>query len=256
MQISFLHQIDARSKLLLTVTVALATIVFSGYSSLLILFVASFILALFVKRPLLLLLLYALMGLMVLLSVLCMLVMGLFIPQINEVGFSNVLIPFLRGLIMMNIVMSLALTTQIEHIMTALAQLRLPFFITLPSTVMIRFIPTFASDVAQVWETLRIRGWSLGWKMLLKHPLLSSRLIFVPILFRALKSSEALGVAAELKGLDRGLQANALSISKCSLSQYKNDWILLISAGLSIGLATYCEYFGISGLVNLFVLSF
>lgn len=37
--------------------------------------------------------------------------------------------------------------------------------------------------------------------MLTLHPILSARLILAPILFRALKSSETLGVAAELKGM-------------------------------------------------------
>ena len=66
---------------------------------------------------------------------------------------------------------------------------------------MLRFIPTFANDIRQVWETLKIKGWPLGPAMLTLQPLLSARLILAPILFRALKSSETLGVASELKGL-------------------------------------------------------
>ena len=37
--------------------------------------------------------------------------------------------------------------------------------------------------------------------MLFLHPALSARLLLFPILFRALKSSESLGIAAELKGI-------------------------------------------------------
>ena len=74
----------------------------------------------------------------------------------------------------------------------------------LPTAVMLRFIPTFTNDIRQIWETLRIRGWAMGPEMLTLHPLLSARLLLVPILFRALKSSETLGIASELKGLGTG----------------------------------------------------
>ena len=111
------------------------------------------------------------------------------------------LIPFLRGLSMMNVVMVLALTTRVEDLLLTLERMKLPFVIFLPTAVMLRFIPTFANDIKQVWETLRIKGWPLGPAMLTLHPILSARLILAPILFRALKSSETLGVAAELKGM-------------------------------------------------------
>ena len=102
---------------------------------------------------------------------------------------------------MMNVVMVLALTTHIEDLMATLERIRLPFYIFLPVTVMLRFIPTFTNDIKQVWETLRIKGWPLGPAMLTVQPVLSARLILAPVLFRALKSSETLGVASELKGL-------------------------------------------------------
>ena len=99
------------------------------------------------------------------------------------------------------VVMALALTTRVEDLLSTLERLRLPYAVFLPAAVMLRFIPTFADDIRQVWETLRIRGWPMGPKMFTRHPLLSARLLLIPVLFRALKSSESLGIAAELKGL-------------------------------------------------------
>lgn len=209
MNTSILTQIDARTKLLLTLLGAITTVVFSSLPAQLILFGMSLVMALLIKRASLVLILYVLMAFMMGLAIGCTAIMTFFIPALGEMTVQNLLIPFLRGLTMMNLVLGLALSTKIENIMAALSQLRLPFVITLPSTVMIRFIPTFAHDVSQVWETLKIRGWQLNFKMLCFHPLLCARLIFTPILFRALKSSEALGVAAELKGLDRGLGQHA-----------------------------------------------
>lgn len=231
MNTSILTQIDARTKLLLTLLGAITTVAFSSLAAQLVLFAMSLVMALMIKRISLILILYLLMALMMGLAIGCTLVITFFIPALGEMTVQNLLIPFLRGLTMMNLVMGLALSTKIENIMAALSQLRLPFVITLPSTVMIRFIPTFAHDVSQVWETLKIRGWQLNFKMLCFHPLLCARLIFTPILFRALKSSEALGVAAELKGLDRGLgqhEANAFSSEQ---TFDKKDWLAL---GLSV----------------------
>lgn len=231
MNTSFLTQIDARTKLLLTLLGAITTVAFSSLAAQLVLFAMSLVMALMIKRISLILILYLLMALMMGLAIGCTLVITFFIPALGEMTVQNLLIPFLRGLTMMNLVMGLALSTKIENIMAALSQLRLPFVITLPSTVMIRFIPTFAHDVSQVWETLKIRGWQLNFKMLCFHPLLCARLIFTPILFRALKSSEALGVAAELKGLDRGLGQHAANAFSSEQTLDKKDWLAL---GLSV----------------------
>ena len=206
MQRRFLELIDAKDKLILILVGAIATVVFSNLYAQLTLFAATFCLALTLRKPVLLLVLYGFMACMMAIAVFCTIILSYFISALADFAVPKLVIPFLRGLTMMNLVVGLAMTTKIEHIMQALSALRLPFLLTLPSTVMIRFISTFANDVIQVWETLKIRGWQMNFKMICRYPLLSSRLVFTPILFRALKSSESLGVAAELKGLDRGFK--------------------------------------------------
>ena len=239
MNTSVLTLIDARTKLLLTLLGAITTVAFSSLAAQLVLFAMSFIMALLIKRASLVLILYLLMALMMGLAIGCTLI----IPALGEMTIQNLLIPFLRGLTMMNLVMGLALSTKIENIMAALAQLRLPFVITLPSTVMIRFIPTFAHDVSQIWETLKIRGWQLNFKMLSTHPFLCARLIFTPILFRALKSSEALGVAAELKGLDKGLGSHATHAFCSERKLSERDWIAMSVGVLTVLLALIAEIY-------------
>lgn len=238
---SFLAQVDARSKLLLTLFGAVCTIVFSSLGAQLTLFAFSFVVALLIKRPTLLVVLYALMSVMMGLAIACTFVLIFFIPALGDLTVENLVIPFLRGLTMMNLVVGLAMSTRIENIMVALSQLKLPFMLTLPSTVMIRFIPTFAHDVVQVWETLKIRGWHLGFGMLCRHPLLSARLIFTPILFRAIKSSEALGVAAELKGLDKGLGKQASNAFSNKQNFSRNDLWLFIFATIGLAVALFFE---------------
>ena len=138
---------------------------------------------------------------------------------------------------MMNVVMALALTTRVEDLLLTLERMKLPFCIFLPTAVMLRFIPTFANDIKQVWETLRIKGWPLGPAMLTLHPILSARLILAPILFRALKSSETLGVAAELKGMG----ARKRTIRSDGVRLCSADWRVLGLIFVTTAAVICCE---------------
>lgn len=198
---SLMRHLDARTKLGITALTAVLAVCSGGIVGQGVLFLMTLIYALLLKRPALLALLYALMGVMMLMALGCALLLEQFMPGLSGLSVKALGIPFLRGASMMNVVMVLAMTTRVEDLLSTLERLRLPFAIFLPAAVMLRFIPTFANDIRQVWETLRIRGWPMGPKMLTLHPFLSVRLLLVPILFRALKSSESLGIASELKGL-------------------------------------------------------
>ena len=140
---------------------------------------------------------------------------------------------------MMNVVMVLALTTRVEDLLGTLERLHLPFVVFLPAVVMLRFIPTFTNDIRQVWETLRIRGWQMGPVMITTHPILSARLLFTPILFRALKSSETLGIAAELKGI--GTAHRTVLPKAPPLSQLDRN--IFIAMGVCVVLALLAEIF-------------
>lgn len=188
---------DARTKLAVTLATALLTVACTGLVSQIILFAATLVYALLIERPKLLAMLYLLMAVMMAVAAGCGLAIEHWFPGFGGLSIKSLVIPFLRGLSMMNAVMVLALTTRVEDLLATLERMHLPFCLFLPSAVMLRFIPTFANDIRQVWETLKIKGWPL----LTLQPLLSARLILAPILFRALKSSETLGVASELKGL-------------------------------------------------------
>ncbi len=198
---SILKHLDARTKLTLVLATAILTVACSGAVSQIILFVVSLVYVLLLKRYGLLIVLYALMVVMMALAAACGLALGEFFPGIGGISMKSLAIPFMRGLSMMNVVVVLAMTTRVEDLLLTLERMRLPFYIFLPTAVMLRFIPTFTQDVKQVWETLKIRGWPVGPAMLTVRPMLCARLTMAPVLFRALKSSETLGVAAELKGL-------------------------------------------------------
>ena len=198
---SVLRRLDARTKLGITALTAVLAVCTGGVVAQGVLFVVTLGYALLLRRPALLACLYALMAVMLLAALGCTALLSQFMPALSGFSVKALVIPLLRGASMMNVVMALALTTRVEDLLSTLEHLRLPYAVFLPAAVMLRFIPTFADDIRQVWETLRIRGWPMGPKMLTRHPLLSARLLLIPVLFRALKSSESLGIAAELKGL-------------------------------------------------------
>ena len=195
---NMMRRLDARTKLAVTLMTAILAVACSGVVAQGVLFAATLFYVLLLKRPGLLAVLYGAMAVMMAIAAGCASVIEVFAPGLGGLSVKSLVIPFLRGLSMMNVVMVLAMTTRVEDLLTTLERMRLPFCLFLPAAVMLRFIPTFTNDIRQVWETLKIRGWPMGVGM---HPILSSRLLLAPILFRALKSAETLGTASELKGL-------------------------------------------------------
>ncbi|MGN0908065.1 MAG: energy-coupling factor transporter transmembrane component T, partial [Succinivibrio sp.] len=158
---------------------------------------------------------YAFMAAMACLAAAWVALLALMIPEMmRKASAWSFAIPFLRGLTMMNVLLPLAFTTRIQSVLWALEGLHLPFAVYLPCTVMVRFIPSFASDVRQVWEALKIRGWNTGIWHCLMHPVETTRLLFVPLLFLTLKTSDDLGIAAEFKGLRPGRPHESYTTSR------------------------------------------
>ena len=164
--------------------------------------------------------------------------MSLLIPSMPAFSAVSLVVPFLRMATMLNVILPLAFSCRVQSLLTALKSLRLPFCLYLPAAVMIRFIPTFLHDAKQVSETLRIRGWRMTpWNAFL-HPVLLIRLVFTPLLFRSLKTSEELGIAAELKGLGygEGMRPYRKLVWKAS------DTWLLVAACLVAAAAVLCQH--------------
>lgn len=192
---------DARARMAVSLLASVMTIVISSFEGQAVLFAASLCYVLSIRRYGAVLIAYAVMALMMALATLCTYGLSRLNPAM-PFTFAAIAVPFMRGLVMMNVVLPLALTCRIQELLTALKGLKLPFCIYIPAAVMIRFIPTFMNDVKQVAETLKIRGYELSFGQFCLHPLLMLRLMFTPLLFRSLRTSEELGMAAELKGLD------------------------------------------------------
>ena len=131
-----------------------------------------------------------------------------FIPSMKEQTLLQTVIPFLRMWPLTNMGLAVSLSMEVGHALGVLKKLRLPRIIYLPVMVALRFIPSFINDVGQLRDCLLIRGIPVGIPQLLLHPLRTVRLLFVPLVIRALRLADELAVAAELKQVGYGAGPN------------------------------------------------
>ena len=194
--------LDVRTKLFLCVISSLSAIILNSPLALAPLLAASALYALSTKNLKGILAAYLGICLMLGVAAISILLLSLVWPDLATLEFDAFMTPFLRIALMLNVVLGLALTSRIQSLLTALKSLHLPSLIYIPASVMIRFIPTFLNDARQVMQALKIRGYPLTPRSMFLHPLRSMRVLFVPLVFRALRSSDDLAMAAELKGMD------------------------------------------------------
>ncbi len=230
--------LDVRSRMFICLLASASVIFFKGQVALGFFTAVTFFYVLFsVRRRQLLGVCYLGMLAMWLVSICFVLLFYLFVKDSPLADFSAVLIPFLRSLVMLNAVLALALTSRVQILLSALKGLRLPVWFYIPTVVVIRFIPDFIRDVKQISETIRIRGYKLNALFLLCHPLLSVRLLFVPMLFRALRSADELAIAAELKGI----RPDVKMVSYRPTAFGKNDIIALAVVILIVAIGVGLE---------------
>jgi energy-coupling factor transport system permease protein len=146
---------------------------------------------------------YLLLALMTCLAALSVFVLYKLMPAMASSSRSiNVLVPFERMAVMVNMVLAMAMKTGLAGLAKTLGSVYVPGVIRLPLIVMIRFIPTFFNDIKQLREAIRMRfrgrGGLLFW---LRRPLLWCRIFFMPLIVRLIRSGDELAVASELKGL-------------------------------------------------------
>ncbi len=142
-------------------------------------------------------------GLLVLfcMALLSIQVILLIMPGIGDGGLAPFINPFLRTMVLANVMLALALSCRTRDLMETFRRLNLPFFIYLPATVMVRFVPGFIHDLKQVRESVLIKGYRLNIVFITLHPILSMRLLLVPMVIRSLRTADELAVASELKGI-------------------------------------------------------
>ncbi len=225
--------LDVRTKLFLCVLCSLSAIILNSLQALGLLLAASVLYVASSRNIKKILLTYLAVSVMLGISVLFVLLLRLVWPELAKLEFKQFLTPFMRIVLMTNVVLGLALSSRIQSLLTALKSLRLPCVVYIPASVMIRFIPSFLNDARQVMQALKIRGYPLTPGAMFLHPVRSLRVLFVPLVFRALRSSDDLAMAAELKGV--GSSGSIVPHRRHTLG--RRDWIVFGLAIVLVGLA-------------------
>jgi len=218
--LSIIQRLDVRTKMAICALSSIVALFLEGIYPLSILAVASMVYALLHKRFVVVFVSYGAILVMGLMAAFCVKIMTLVMPEMGKMEIQFFFSPFLRVMILVNVILALALSSRVQSILTALKTLRLPLVIYLPAAVMIRFIPSFIVDIKQISESLKIRGYHINPLTITFHPLLTMRLLFVPIVVRALRSSDELAIAAELKGLGYSEKISYYKTTALSLADY------------------------------------
>lgn len=235
---SFPARLDVRTKLLISVLCSLSAIVLSATWPLLLLVGASTAYAFSTRNVKGTLIAYAVVLVMLASSALFAMAISLFFPEFGDLAASRFLTPFLRMILMINVMVALALTSRIQSILSSLKSLRLAGVLFIPASVMIRFIPTFIEDVKQIGQTMKIRGYPMTPSTFIRHPLRTIRLLFAPIVFRALRSADELAIAAELKGVN----ASSRTTRYEDIRFARRDYLTLALAVLILAAAFWLQF--------------
>lgn len=190
---SFAGRLNAGTKLIICLLGSLSAIVLSSPISLGILVFFGAALALSAVRPLTLLKVYLGATMLMLCTMLFSGLLSLAVPGLMRWNAFSLGVPYLRMLVSVNLVLTLAVSTPVQVMFTNMQRMRLPRVIRIPMSVAIRFIPTFMDDCGQIRDAYRLRpgtGLRGAW-----------RTMAVPLIFRTLFSADDLAMAAELKGI-------------------------------------------------------
>ena len=240
---SVINRIDARTKMMICLLASVVVIILKDVIPLSFLLTASIIYVLLQKRFGVLLVCYGALMVMGLMALFCVKIMTVFMPEMGKFNIWVFFVPFLRVTILINVVLALALSSKIQVILTSLRSLHLPLFIYLPAAVMIRFIPSFINDIRLISQSLKIRGYRINPLTLTFHPFLTTRLLFVPTVIRALRSSDELAVAAELKGVGYSEKVSYYRTNRFTGSDYVAGALAFVLTSVACLLEYTIEFF-------------
>ncbi|MDR3153886.1 MAG: energy-coupling factor transporter transmembrane protein EcfT [Deltaproteobacteria bacterium] len=190
------------TRLLLTFSGSVLSLVFGDPYPLGILFAASAVYLLCEVRLKAVLTVYLIAAVMASVAVLCLMGIISLVPSMRSQSPALAVLPFLRLGISVNTILPLAFHARLSDLASTLNRIRLPGIVRLPLLITIRFVPTFVGDIVQIREAVRLRfrgrGGPLFWAA---RPFLWWRVFFMPLVVRLIRSADELALAAELKGL-------------------------------------------------------
>ncbi|KZX14289.1 energy-coupling factor transporter transmembrane protein EcfT [Methanobrevibacter oralis] len=120
------------------------------------------------------------------------------------------------------------ITTKVSEIIASLEQIKMPRYVTIPISVIFRYVPTVFEDIKAIRDAMKMRGIGLNIDSL-KAPHKLIEYLFIPILINAVKTSDELTAAS----LSRGLSNPNERTNICEINFGKSD--IIVSAVVIIG---------------------
>ena len=93
-------------------------------------------------------------------------------------------------------------TTKVGEFLSAMARLHVPKKLTIPITIMLRYLPTIREDWHFIKDAMRLRDVSPTFTGFLKAPAMTINCIYVPLLTAASKAADELSIASVTRGIE------------------------------------------------------
>ena len=181
----------------------------------------------------------------------CLFTAGLFVQAIqNSVQFPmivNMLVVLLVGLVLRlfpAFVMGAYIikSTTASECITALGRMHIGRQITIPLSVLFRFIPTMQEESAAIKDAMRMRDVSPSLGGFLSHPGMTVECIYVPLMMMASKAADELSIASVTRGIENPNPRTCLVQIKCGIA----DWMAMLIA-VAFFIFELCMRGGVTG---------
>ena len=166
----------------------------------------------------------------------CLFAAGLFVQAIqNSVQF-----PMIVNMLVLRLFPAFVMgayiikSTTASECITALGRMHIGRQITIPLSVLFRFIPTMQEESAAIKDAMRMREVQFGTKKFWQNPAALIEYRFIPLMISVVKIGDDLSAAALTRGLDNPVRRT--NITKVGFTSW--DLLAVLIAGAAL-LSTY-----------------
>lgn len=139
-------------------------------------------------------------------------------------GFAALFFSLVRlGRLMLPILMAgilLMKTTSVSEFMLSFNRMHLPNKLTIPLSVMFRFIPTISEEWRSIRDAMRFRGIGVSVRSVLTKPMVTLEYTMVPLLMSTATIADELAAASLSRGLDADTKRTCIEDVKLRPQDY------------------------------------
>lgn len=117
---------------------------------------------------------------------------------------------------------------------TAFRQLPLPSSARLTVIVILRFVPTVASEFSDVLDAMKTRGLTRSPFQVILHPLNTFEYVVVPMVFRSLKIADELAASSVVRGIESPYKKKGYYLNKMTMGDSIMIALFVSTASLCI----------------------